>query len=143
MSGIRIVRQVMWPYHLNTGHPHSPVFRCSVFRWLLYILQTGCSNCSRDWIQDIQKFSASNKSVREEKFGILGMFSYTTSTYSMKKTFGRLKTVCESQSWSVQWASEYQSHSVFKLWKCIQLLPNSLEPHAQNFFTVTYVSAMT
>ena len=26
-----------WLYHLNTKHPNYPVFRCSVFRWLLYI----------------------------------------------------------------------------------------------------------
>ena len=34
-SGIQIV-QVMWLYHLNTGHPYCLVFRYSVFRWLLY-----------------------------------------------------------------------------------------------------------
>ena len=41
MSGIWMICQVMWLYHLNTGHPYCPVFRwirCSVFRWLLYTL---------------------------------------------------------------------------------------------------------
>ena len=36
-----MICQVMWLYHLNTGHPYCPVFRwirCSVFRWLLYTL---------------------------------------------------------------------------------------------------------
>ena len=36
MSGMRKVRQIMWLYHLNTRHPHSPVFRFLVFKWLLY-----------------------------------------------------------------------------------------------------------
>ena len=33
MFGIQIVRQVLWLYHLNTGHPC-----CPIFRWLLYDL---------------------------------------------------------------------------------------------------------
>ena len=40
MSGIQMFRQVLWLYHLNTGHPYCSVFRwirCSVFRWLLYL----------------------------------------------------------------------------------------------------------
>ena len=37
MSGIPMVHQVTWLYHLNTGHPCCSVFRCSVLRWLLYI----------------------------------------------------------------------------------------------------------
>ena len=36
MSSIQMVRKVMWLYHLNPGHPYCLVFRCSVFRWLLY-----------------------------------------------------------------------------------------------------------
>ena len=42
---IWMVRQVTWPYHLNTGYPPilsgiqmNPVFRCSVFRWLLFLV---------------------------------------------------------------------------------------------------------
>ena len=31
MSGIQMVRQVTWLYHLNTGHPY-----CLVFRWIRY-----------------------------------------------------------------------------------------------------------
>ena len=31
-----MVHLVTWLYHLNTGHPCCLVFRCSVFRWLLY-----------------------------------------------------------------------------------------------------------
>ena len=38
-SGIQMARQVTWLYHLNTGQPYCPVFRCSVFRWLLYLLK--------------------------------------------------------------------------------------------------------
>ena len=38
MSGIQMVRQGTWPYHLNTRHPYCLVFRCSVFRWLLYMV---------------------------------------------------------------------------------------------------------
>ena len=36
MSGIQMVWWVMWLYHLNTGHPYCSLFRCSVFRWILY-----------------------------------------------------------------------------------------------------------
>ena len=36
MSGILIVRQIMWLYHLNTRHLYSPVFWFLVLRWLLY-----------------------------------------------------------------------------------------------------------
>ena len=36
MSGIWMVHQVMWLYHLNTGHPYCPLFRYSIFRWLLH-----------------------------------------------------------------------------------------------------------
>ena len=36
MSSIQMVSQVMWLYHLNIEHPYCLVFRCSVFRWLLY-----------------------------------------------------------------------------------------------------------
>ena len=39
-----MVHQVTW-HHLNTGHPYSPVFRCSVFRWLLS-LEDWCSSVS-------------------------------------------------------------------------------------------------
>ena len=37
MSGIQMVRHVTWLYHLNIRHPYCPVFRCLVFRWLLYL----------------------------------------------------------------------------------------------------------
>ena len=36
--GIWMVRQVTWLYHLNTRCPYYPVFRCSVFRWILYYI---------------------------------------------------------------------------------------------------------
>ena len=36
MSGIPIVRQIMWLNHLNTRHLYSPVFWFLVLRWLLY-----------------------------------------------------------------------------------------------------------
>ena len=36
ISGIQMVGQVMWLYHLITWHQYCPVFRCSVLRWLLY-----------------------------------------------------------------------------------------------------------
>ena len=36
MSGIQMVRQVTWLYHLKTGQPYCLVFRCLVYRWLLY-----------------------------------------------------------------------------------------------------------
>ena len=37
ISGIQMVHQVTGLYHLNTGHPYCLVFRCLVFRWLLYL----------------------------------------------------------------------------------------------------------
>ena len=36
MSGIQMVCQVTRLYHFNIRHPYCPVFRCLVFRWLLY-----------------------------------------------------------------------------------------------------------
>ena len=36
MSGIQIVHQVTCLIHLNTRHPKCPVFRCPVFKWVLY-----------------------------------------------------------------------------------------------------------
>ena len=35
MSGIWMVCQVTWLYHMNTWHPYCPLFRCLEFRWLL------------------------------------------------------------------------------------------------------------
>ena len=37
MSGIWMVRKVMWLTHLNTGHTY-----CPVFRWLLYVPVSPC-----------------------------------------------------------------------------------------------------
>ena len=36
MSGIQLVCQVPWLYHLSTGHLYCLVFECSVFRWLVF-----------------------------------------------------------------------------------------------------------
>ena len=37
VSSIWMFNHVTWLYHLNTGRPYYPVFRCLVFRWLLYL----------------------------------------------------------------------------------------------------------
>ena len=37
-SGIGMVCQVKQIYHLNTRHPYCPVFRCSLFTWLLFTI---------------------------------------------------------------------------------------------------------
>ena len=39
MSGIQMVHQVTVLYYLNIGHPYCSVFRCLVFRWLLYYVK--------------------------------------------------------------------------------------------------------
>ena len=50
MFGIRMVRQVMWLHHLNTGHPH-----CPVFRWLLYSSLKNKDICYSDLFYNIGK----------------------------------------------------------------------------------------
>ena len=49
MSDIQIVRQVMWLYHLNTGHPYYLVFRCGRYSdgyctWEVLFANPKCSN---------------------------------------------------------------------------------------------------
>ena len=54
MSSIQMVRQVTWLYHLNTRHPYCLVFRCSLFRWLLYLVTYfSCFGRSQSWISHL------------------------------------------------------------------------------------------